>query len=239
MNVVAAILAGGRGERLRPITDYIPKPMIPVGEEEKPVLEHIIEWIKSFGVKDFVLLVGYRYKQIVNYFRDGDRWNITIRYSVDDDKYKGTGGALLKAYENGLFESFDHILVWYGDVIAKVDVKDLINRHEKEKCDVTIVATKNYRLPVGILNVSDDSVTEVIEKPVLDKFVGMGIFVFSYEVFEYLKQIGFNFDISYHYLPFLLQNKNIIVKVYPYTGWWVDIGQSINVGGENDVQNQN
>ena len=225
MKCVAAILAGGRGIRLRPITDYIPKPMLPFGDDEKPVLEHIIEWIKSFGIRDFVLLVGYKYKQIVNYFRDGDRWDVNIRYSVDDDKHKGTGGALLKAHKNRLFDEFEHVLVWYGDIIAKVNVKDLMNKHEKEKCDVTIVATKKYRLPVGLLKVSDSIVTQVLEKPVLNEFVGIGIFVFNRSILNYLENVRVrktSCDIAVDFLPLLLE-KNMVIKVYQCDEW-LDVG---------------
>lgn len=223
MKCVAAIPAGGRGKRLRPITDYIPKPMLPFGDDEKPVLEHIIEWIKKFGIKDFVLLVGYKHKQIINYFRDGDRWGVNIRYSVDDEKYKGTGGALLKAYKNELFDGFSHVLVWYGDIIANVNIKNLIDEHEKDSCDVTIVATKNYRLPVGVLEVSDDRVTKIVEKPLLDKLVGIGIFVFNHNILRYLERIGSDFDMSYHYLPYLLRI-GVKIKVYKHDEWWVDMG---------------
>ena len=79
--------------------------MIPVRPEEKPILEHIVAWLSRHGVKDIVLLVGYRWKQLRNYFRNGDRWGVKIHYSLDTSEYRGTGGALLNAHNQGLLEA--------------------------------------------------------------------------------------------------------------------------------------
>ncbi|HID04825.1 MAG TPA: nucleotidyltransferase family protein, partial [Aigarchaeota archaeon] len=103
-SIVAAILAGGEGRRFRPYTDLIPKPMVPLGAEEKPLLEYIVNWLAGFGITKFVFLVGYRWRQVANYFGDGFRWGVKIDYSVDDDKYTNTGGALAKALMNGLLD---------------------------------------------------------------------------------------------------------------------------------------
>jgi len=226
--IIVTIPAGGRGERLRPITDYIPKPMIPFGNNEKPVLEHIIEWIKKFRINDFVLLVGYKHRQIMNYFRDGDRWGINIKYSIDDAKYKGTGGSLLKAYLNGLFEKFDYVLVWYGDIVADVNIWDLINLHKEKEAEFTIVAVKNYRLPVGLIEVKNDNkIIKVEEKPILNKFVGIGIILFSYNVLSYLKELNkTTFDLAKDFIPFLLR-KNIKGYIYQHNGWWIDVGEGL------------
>ncbi len=115
-DVCAAILAGGKGSRFKPFTDIIPKPLMPIGEDERPILEYIIAWIASYKLKRVVLLVGYKWKQIRNYFGHGERYGVRIEYSVDDAEYSGTGGALLKAYKSGLLRGCRHVLVWYGEI---------------------------------------------------------------------------------------------------------------------------
>ena len=72
--------------------------MIPVGPEEKPLLEHIMRWLSKRGVGDIVLLVGYRWRQVSNYFGDGAGWGVRTKYSIDTEEYKGTGGALLNTW---------------------------------------------------------------------------------------------------------------------------------------------
>jgi len=101
MNITAVILAGGEGKRFKPYTDIFPKPMFPIGLGEKPLLDIIVNWIKSFGIKDYVFLVGYRWRYIYNYFRNGETFSVNIKYSLDDEEYSNTGGALLKAFKKG------------------------------------------------------------------------------------------------------------------------------------------
>ena len=93
--------------------------MIPVGPEEKPLLEHIMRWLSKRGVGDIVLLVGYRWRQVSNYFGDGAGWGVRTKYSIDTEEYKGTGGALLNTWRQGLL-SGNNLLVWYGDILAPV-----------------------------------------------------------------------------------------------------------------------
>ena len=86
----ALILAGGKGERLRPLTDSVPKPMVPVCD--KPILLHQVEWLKQVGVTDVVFLVGYRWQIIQDFFGDGSEFGIQTHYSVEDSPL-GRGGA--------------------------------------------------------------------------------------------------------------------------------------------------
>ncbi|MEM2875911.1 MAG: sugar phosphate nucleotidyltransferase, partial [Candidatus Bathyarchaeia archaeon] len=94
MDVKGAILCGGPGKRLRPITYYFQKSMIPIGRRQKPLLEYIVRLFKYYDIKDLTLLVGYKSEQIVNYFDDGDRLGLRITYVKDDEKLRGTGGVL-------------------------------------------------------------------------------------------------------------------------------------------------
>jgi len=174
-SVVAAVLAGGEGKRFRPYTDLIPKPMVPVGPEERPLLEHIVAWLTRHGLRDVVLLVGYRWRQIANYFRGGEPWGARIRYSRDEEGYTGTGGALLNARRRGLLDA-DTVLVWYGDILAPVDVYDLLERHSGWRADATLVLADRYQVPVGVAEVDEEGdVTKLEEKPWLPLKVTIGV----------------------------------------------------------------
>ncbi|MEM1541195.1 MAG: nucleotidyltransferase family protein [Ignisphaera sp.] len=221
--VVAAIPAGGEGTRLRPYTEVIPKPMIPIGIEEKPVLEYVIKWLKKFGIDDIVLLVGYRWKQIRNYFGDGSRFGVNIRYSIDNDNYRGTGGALLNAFKNGFFDS-DIVLVWYGDIIAPIDVSSLIAKHIERKADIVIVLANRYKVPVGVAKVDKDKVIGFEEKPWINLYVSLAILTITPQLLTYAEDhLGTSFDIMGDLIPWMV-SRGFNVIAYEYHGSWYDIG---------------
>ena len=222
-NLRAAILAGGKGSRFRPYTDLIAKPMIPVGEEEKPLLEHIISWLSRAGVKDIVILVGYRGKQIRNYFRDGFYWGVHIEYSWDDEEYKDTGGSLLKAYRNGLLGE-DTVIVWYGDILATVNIQDLLRSHKDSEADATIVVADKYQLPVGVARLEDGRIVELVEKPWYPLKATIGVLALETRVLKGIEGIlGKSFDIMGHFIPWMIK-KGYNVRGYVYSGPWYDVG---------------
>jgi len=224
-DVTSIILAGGQGERFRPYTDMIPKPMIPVGAEEKPVLELVVRWLSKYGLSNILLLVNYKWRYIYNYFGDGSRFNVHIEYSIDDENgYSNTGGAILKAYREGLFEG--RALIWYGDILAPIDVSSLLEYHESKESDITLVVTSRYRVPVGIVKTSNDNdVVEMKEKPELDIKATIGIAVVEPRIFdEKLEDVlGKSFDFMGDLVPWAINN-GFRVKAYIYEGEWYDVG---------------
>ncbi|KSW10749.1 sugar-phosphate nucleotidyltransferase [Pyrodictium occultum] len=223
MEAVAAILAGGEGRRLRPYTDLIPKPMIPVGPEEKPVLEHIVEWIARHGVRDIVLLVGYKWRYIRNYFRDGAGLGARIRYSVDTPEYRGTGGALLQAYRRGLLRN--PTLVWYGDILAALNPLDLLKTHEEKRSHATLAIATRYQVPVGVAEMGEDGrITGLREKPELSINATIGILAVDPSVLDEAEQkLGRNFDIMAGLIPYMIE-RGYRVYAYIYNGPWIDVG---------------
>ncbi len=137
-NVTAAILACGERKRFKPFTDIVSKPMIPVGGEEKPIVEYILSWLRRHNIRKAVLLVGYKWRQIYNYFRDGKWLGMNVKYSVDSDEYRNTGGSLAKAVLTGVITD-PTIVVWYGDILATVNVTDLLRYHREKNADMTVV----------------------------------------------------------------------------------------------------
>ena len=222
-NVVGAVLAGGEGRRFKPFTDLIPKPMIPVGRDEKPLLEYIIRWFSKHGVRDLVLLAGYKWRQIANYFGDGGRWGVRIRYSLDDGEHKGTGGALLKAYKKGLLQ--DTALIWYGDILAPLNINRLIQHHRSTGADATIVLADKYKVPVGVAEVDEDGrIRRLEEKPLLPVKVTIGILALNtHHLGEAGEKLGKHFDIMGDLIPWMLR-ENKHVRAYIHRGPWYDVG---------------
>ena len=233
--VQAAILAGGKGSRFWPLTDLIPKPLIPVGEHEKPILEYIVTWLSKNGIRRIALLVGYRNKQIQNYFGNGDRWGVEIRYSYDDpydpntqtnnveNGYSGTGGALLKAVHNNTL-TMDTILVWYGDIIADINTRDLLRKHWETRAAATLVLAENYQVPVGIPTLQGDNITSLQEKPWININPTIGILAIEKtSLLETAGTLGRNYDIMADLIPHIIR-KGKTVKAYIHHGHWYDIG---------------
>ncbi|MEM1645146.1 MAG: nucleotidyltransferase family protein [Ignisphaera sp.] len=221
--IIAAILAGGEGTRFRPYTDIIPKPMIPIGPEEKPILEYIIKWLRKYNVSDIVLLVGYKWKQIRNYFGTGSRFNVNIAYSVDTEVYRGTGGAILNAYKKGLLNG-EVVLIWYGDILAPVNVTELIFSHIEKNADAVIVLADRYKVPVGVAKVEGDKIIDFEEKPWVNIYVSLAILTLSIRILDEVeKNLGKNFDIMGDLIPWMI-SRNLNVYAYIYKGAWYDIG---------------
>src|SRR5579875_605649 len=115
----AIILSGGKGTRLRPLTDTTPKPMLPIGG--KPHLEHIVELLTENGVDHIIFSVGYLHEQIIEHFGDGSKYGIKIDYKVDGDKPLGTAGAIKNCEE--FFEPYEPFIVFNGDILTDIDLE--------------------------------------------------------------------------------------------------------------------
>jgi mannose-1-phosphate guanylyltransferase len=223
IGVEACILAGGRGTRFMPYTDIIPKPMVPVGPDERPLLEHIVCWIKRYGLNSFVFLVNYRWRQIRNYFGSGEKLGVRIKYSVDEEPYGETGGSLLLAYRRGLLET-DSILVWYGDILAPLDVRDLIRVFREKDPDALIVVTDRYKVPVGIAELRGDDIIRLEEKPWVNINATIGVLMLKTSILgEAGETLGTRFDIMGGLIPWMIKTGHR-VKAYVYRGEWYDIG---------------
>jgi NDP-sugar pyrophosphorylase family protein len=132
----AVILAGGAGTRLRGRLGDVPKPMVPVGG--RPLLEHQVELAKRYGITDLVLFVCHRADLIENYFGDGAKWGVRIRY-VTEQEPLGTAGAVVAGFDR----LADRFLVLYGDTMVNVDLQRMWNAHEQAHADATLLLHAN------------------------------------------------------------------------------------------------
>jgi len=132
------IVAGGKGTRVKEISEEIPKALFPV--KGKPVVEHQIELFKKQGFKDFVFSIGYLGEKIKEYFGDGSKWGVKIGY-VSEDKPLGTGGAIKNAQD--LLENESDFFVAFGDLMIDMDIKKMIKFHQKNKAIITFAVHKS------------------------------------------------------------------------------------------------
>lgn len=178
----AVILAGGLGKRLKPITDNIPKPLIEICG--KPILVRQIEWLRSHGVKDVILCLGFLKEKVIEYVGNGRKLGVHVGYVVEDEPL-GTGGAILNAEH--LLSNEEHFLVLNGDVLTDLNPKPLI---EGLKGYVGALALVPLRSPYGIVNTDGNGlIISFTEKPILHAYwINAGIYCFTPKIFPYLKE---------------------------------------------------
>ncbi|MBI2019075.1 nucleotidyltransferase family protein [Candidatus Daviesbacteria bacterium] len=183
----AIILAGGKGERLRPYTNDRPKVMVEVAG--KPILAWQIKWLKSHGITKFVLTVSYKYEVIQEYFGDGSKFDIEVDYSIEETPL-GRGGGIKKAFQSKLVEDEQDVVVCNGDIITKLNLTNMINNHLDQKGLVSLLLVP-YISRWGVVKVDDDNhITGFEEKPKLPYWINGGIYLFNREVEPMLPEVG-------------------------------------------------
>ena|GEM_PF-691831 len=194
----AAILAGGAGTRLQPITAYVPKALLPIGN--RYVIEYIIDYLKKNGIVEIVILVSDNEVQLIrNHLGNGQRFGVKIEYSVADRI--GTAGALGVAGEL-LGEKF---VVYYGDVLTNMNLSGMMAFHSAKQATCTIAMSTAVPIEYGVGRVAEDGrVTYFEEKPVLKEYpINMGINIFEKEVLTYC---GPGKDVATDVIPQLLRD---------------------------------
>lgn len=227
--VKALVFCGGPGVRLRPITYYFQKTMLPIGSKQKPLLEYVIRLLKFHGIKDLALLVDYKAEQILNYFDDGSRFDVKISYVHDDPKLKGTAGSLLNAYKHDVVNVDDTLLMYYGDILTNINLKDLLRYHRNRRASATVALASGFTVRVGLADVDDsDKIRGFVEKPTLEKPVSIGILVFKGENLEDMDKLGMDrrgLDLMGNVIPHLIKAGK---PVYGYLtdAFWYDVGST-------------
>lgn len=182
----ALTIAGGRGERLRPLTDTVPKPMIQLGG--RPMLSYQVEWMREQGVTDVVFLCGYFGETVRDYFGDGSNAGITAHYSFEETPL-GRGGAVRKGMSM-IPAGSGPVLVTNGDNITDQSVSDLRSLHERNDALATIMLTP-YISQYGTVDTEDDgTVVRFVEKGRLPLWVNAGVYLFDRSLEYRLPEIG-------------------------------------------------
>ncbi len=218
----AVLMAGGSGTRLRPLTYDLPKPMVPI--LNRPIAEHIIHLLKSHGITEVITTLHFLPGVVQDYFQQGDAWDVTMTYAVEEDQPLGTAGCV-KNCEELLTETF---LVISGDSLTNVDLSAAIEFHRRKGSKATLILTRMPNpLEFGVvITDGDDRIQRFIEKPstseVFSDTVNTGTYIFEPEVLEYLAA-NQEADFSTDLFPMLLAQGE---PMYGYVaeGYWCDIG---------------
>ncbi|MDP2727278.1 MAG: nucleotidyltransferase family protein [Dehalococcoidia bacterium] len=188
----AIILAGGKGERLRPFTDDRPKPMVEV--LGIPIIGYQIQWLQAQGVDHIVISCGYRSEVIQQFFGDGEKWGVRIQYSVEEVPL-GRGGGIRKAFSM-LPPGDGPLVATNGDIITNFNLQAMVECHRAAGDLATLLLTP-FISPYGIVEITDDRVTGFREKPTLPYWINGGIYIFSPEIFRYLPEQGDHEDTTF------------------------------------------
>ena len=210
------LMVGGQGLRLRPLTESVPKPMLKVGG--RPILEQIIESFADQGFLDFTLSINYLGEVIRQYFGDGHKMGVKIRYIEEADRL-GTAGALslLSAVPD------QPVIVMNGDLLTSIRFEDVLQFHKDTGAIATMCARQfDMQVPFGVIETDGTRMMRIAEKPIHHHLVNAGVYVLSPEVFAGLEE-GKALD-----MPDLLSSlsaQHHHVAVYSVDEYWRDIGR--------------
>ncbi|KAF0195924.1 MAG: nucleotidyl transferase [Bacteroidetes bacterium] len=214
--VDGVIMAGGRGERLRPLTDSMPKPLLKIGGI--PIIEHNLNRLSAFGIDDIWISTRYLSEQIESWGGDGHERNISIQYIRENDPL-GTLGAV------GLIDNFVHetLLVTNSDILTNIDYEHFYLDFIKQNADFSVVTIPySVDIPYAILETKNTDVLNLREKPTYTYYANGGIYLIRRSMLEYIRR-----NEVYHATQLMEDLLNAGKKVisYPFFGYWLDIGR--------------
>lgn len=215
----AVIMAGGRGKRLSPLTDTVPKPMLRLGD--KPIIEHNIDRLISFGIKKIYISVKYLGEQIVNYLGDGSQKGISIEY-VWEDEPLGTAGAL--ALIDNL--STEYILLMNSDLFTNVNFESLYLKLINERADMAVASTEyKVDIPYAVFETEEGRVINFKEKPSFIYHSNAGIYILKRSLIAKIEK-GKYCDITDVMEQLVSEGGKLVYD--PIIGYWIDIGKTVD-----------
>jgi NDP-sugar pyrophosphorylase family protein len=209
-------MAGGRGERLRPLTDKTPKSMLPLGE--RPIIEHIIDRLITYGIEAVTITVHYLSDQIINYFGDGSAKGLTINY-IKEEKPLGTVGCLSK------IEKIDQetLLILNADIFTNINFEDFYLDFENENADMAVASIPySVDIPYAIMELNDNDIVSFKEKPKHTYYANAGIYLIKKQCLDLIPE--YTFFNATDLMESLIARKGKLIHS-PLTGYWIDIGK--------------
>lgn len=222
----AVLMAGGKGERLRPLTEKTPKPLLPVGG--KPIIDHNVDRLISYGVDHINVTVNYLAEQLEEHFAEPHR-GVQVK-CFREPKFLGTIGSI--RYVTDFYN--DVVMVMNSDIFTNLDIEDFYLHFKKHNADMSVCAVPySVKIPYGIFRIEGTrDIKEVIEKPTYDYYANAGIYLIKRELLELIPT-----DIMFHSTDLLGMAVETGKKVirYPLNGTWIDIGNSQEYKRANDL----
>jgi len=215
----AVIMAGGLGTRLRPLTDEMPKPMLPVGG--RPLLERTVARLREAGVRQVSLSTFFKAEKVLEHFKDGSEFGVDLEY-VCEDRQLGTAGALSRMQVPTV-----PLLVVNGDILTSVDFRAMHEFHREHEAVMTVGVRKyDFRVPYGVIECDGVNVRSLVEKPTYSSFVNAGIYLLDPLTFRYVpKDIPEDTRFNMTDLICRLLEAGHAVVSFPIHEYWLDIGQ--------------
>lgn len=211
----AVVMAGGMGTRLRPLTDDVPKPMLPVGG--RPLLEVILEQLQGSGIHEVSISTHYKSDVITDHFGDGREFGVRLNY-LNEDRPMGTAGALAL-----LPEPSEPLLVVNGDILTQLDYRSMLAFHREHNAELTVAVRQfDLEVPYGVLETEGFAVRTIREKPTYSFFVNAGIYLLEASAHRRIPR-GRRFDMTD--LIELLVGEGRTVVSFPVVEYWLDVGQ--------------
>lgn len=211
----AVLMAGGKGERLRPLTDKTPKPLLMVGD--KTIIDHNVDRLIQYGIEHINVTVNYLAEQIESHF-EKERDGIKIS-CVREKKYMGTMGSVK------FIKTFYHetVLVMNSDLFTNVDFDDFYAHHLENEADISVAAIPySVSVPYGILESDNRIITGLREKPTYNYYANGGIYLINRNLFDLIPSDMF-FDAT-DFIELLIDKQYKVVR-FPLIGYWIDIGK--------------
>jgi NDP-sugar pyrophosphorylase family protein len=213
--MIAVVMAGGLGSRMRPLTYTIPKPLLPIGE--RPILEIILSQMRKAGFSRVFITTGYQAELVKSYFGNGSRFGIELEYTHESETL-GTAGALF-LLKNRISEPF---LVMNCDILTRLDLREFYDSHIENSAVMTVGATSyEVQVPYGVLEVREGTIRAVTEKPRTSHLIVAGIYVMNPEVLE-IDRSG-KTDIPEVISLLIVQGKKVAVREIKEP--WIDVGK--------------
>ncbi len=210
------IMAGGKGERLKPLTDNTPKPLLKVGE--KPIIDHVMERLALYGIDDFWITVKYLGEQIEQHLGDGSQSNVVIKY-VYEKEASGTIGSVSKIND---FEH-DYVIVHNSDLLTNIDYEHLFLDFIEKDADFSVVTIPYHvNIPYAVLETGNGHVLSLKEKPTYTYYSNGGIYLMKKEIISMIPKNGF-YNTTDLMEELIKQGRKVVS--YPLNGFWFDIGR--------------
>ena len=230
-NTKVVILAGGKGTRFNPFSFVIPKPLMPINKN--PIILYLVKSFKKFNFKNFLVSTGYQSELIKTYLGNGRKFGVKIKY-FDENKPLGTAGPLHKMKKN--IKINDYFFLINGDVYTEINFKHMLNFAEKGKYDVVVgYIKKEFKNNFGILNIKENNIKSITEKPISKYNISSGIYVIKNS-----KNLNIIPKNKFYTVPELISkflSKGLKVGAYKINKYWMGIENMENlVKVENKIK---
>lgn len=223
----AIVLCAGHGTRMRPLTYYLSKAMIPVAA--KPLLEHIVVKLRDEGFSDIIVALSLHAEQVTHYFGGGERFGVRMRYSVSEEP-RGTAGEIDAM--RGLLEGEENFLVHYGDILTDLDAKALVEQHLERDAAVTLGLVTGVPIHTGVAELNETGeITSFIEKPPLDKPCNAAVLALNRRALDY---VAHGKDFSNDVIPEMIAAGERVYGFLDEKAYWYDVGRLSDLETANE-----